>query len=222
MSQRIISFIIFLIFPLLCHAQADLIDLRLWCELEPMVQENEEYPLTTQVAQRRALEEARGILSGMIYGFRFSYTPGDSVRQIEEEFTLRPVAEINWGDPNMQVADAYIKDSLLFVKVNYRLEDFQAARRRAWSSNSVAASSGVGSYSVFTATSPEGKRLALQDALKNAVRAALRPIHFNKPREVTGDILIWNEPHTIIQSGTYTTQLDVKLRVKEIRSYSLF
>jgi len=35
-------------------------------------------------------------------------------------------------------------------------------------------------------------------------------------------MLIWSEPHTIIQSGTYTTQLDVKLRVKEIRSYSLF
>jgi hypothetical protein len=205
-----------------CHAEQDLISIRLWCELEPMVQENEEYPLSTEAAQKRVLEEAREILSGMIYGFRFSYTPDDKTRQINEEFTLTPVAEILWGDPNMRITDAYVRDTFLFVKVFYGLEDFQFARRRAWASNSVDSSSGVGEYSVFIAPSPEGKRRAFQEALKNAVRNALRPVYFNKPREVTGEMLIWSEPHTIIQSGTYTTRLDVKLRVKEIRSYSLF
>jgi hypothetical protein len=225
MLQRTISIAILLFLPWLgqlCHAQSNPLSLRLWCELEPMVQENEDYPLSTQQAQHRALEEARAILSGMIYGYRFRYTPGDAVRQINEEFSIAPVAEILWGDPNLQIADAWIKDSLLFVKVTYQLEDFQAARRRAWSSNSVEASSGVGSYSVFTATSPEGKLNALREALKNAVLEALRPVVFNKPREITGEILIWNPPHTVIQSGSYTTQADVKLRVKEIRSYSLF
>jgi len=222
MPPRLITAAALLLVSLYAHAQSEPLSLRLWCELEPMVQENQEYPLSTEAAQRRALEEAREILSGMIYGFRFSYTPGDSVRKIGEIFTLTPVAEILWRDPNLTVADAYVKDSLLFVKVTYQLEDFQFARRRAWASNSVEAASGTGSYSVFTAPSPEGKRLALKDALKNAIREALRPVIFNKPREVTGEILIWNEPQTIIQSGAYTTRLDVKLRVKEIRSYSLF
>lgn len=222
MLRHTISIAVLTLLPLLCHAQGNPISLRVWCELEPMVQENEDYPLSTEEAQRRALEEARRILSGMIYGYRFRYTPGDAVRRIGEEFVTTPVAEILWGDPNMRIADAYVRDSLLFVKVTYQLEDFQLARRRAWSSNSLEASSGVGSHSVFTAASPEGKQQALQDALKNAVREALRPVYFNKPREVTGEILIWNEPHTIIQSGAYTTQADVKLRVKEIRSYSLF
>ena len=222
MLRRLHTVLILFLLPMFCHAEQELIALRLWCELEPMVQENEEYPLSTEAAQKRVLEEAREILSGMIYGFRFSYTPGDETRQINEEFTVNPVAEILWGDPNMRITDAYIRDTLLFVKVYYDLEDFQFARRRAWASNSVDSSSGVGEYSVFIAPSPEGKRQALQEALKNAVRNALRPVYFNKPREVTGEILIWREPHTIIQSGTYTTQLNVKLRVKEIRSYSLF
>ena len=204
------------------HAQADLISLRLWCELEPMVQENEEYPLSTEAARRRGLEEARLILSAMIYGFRFRYTPADRLRQIEEEFTLIPVAEIPWGDSNMRVADAYVEDSLLFLKAQYELQEFQFARRRAWASNSVQAGSGVGSHSVFTSPSSEGKRQAFEEAMKNAVREALRPVHFNKPREVTGEILLWSEPQTIIQSGAYTTRLDVKLRIKEIRPYSLF
>ena len=222
MLRGLYAILIFILLPMFCFAEQDLIAIRLWCELEPMVQENEEYPLSTEAAQMRALEEAREILSGMIYGFRFNYTPGDETRQINEEFTATPIAEILWGDPNMRITDAYVRDSFLFVKVYYDLEDFQFARRRAWASNSVDSSSGLGEYSVFIAPSPEGKRQALQEALKNAVRNALRPVYFNKPREVTGEMLIWNEPHTIIQSGTYTTQLDVKLRVKEIRSYSLF
>ncbi|MBN2552191.1 MAG: hypothetical protein JXB06_05455 [Spirochaetales bacterium] len=222
MPRKLFASVVLLLVSPYVHAQSELLSVRLWCELEPMVQGSEDYPLSAEAAQRRALEEAREILSGMIYGFRFSYTPGDRVRKVEETFTVTPVAEILWRDPNLAVADAYIKDSLLFLKVNYRLEDFQYARRRAWASNSVESASGVGSHSVFTAPSPEGKRQALRDALKNAIREALRPAIFNKPREVTGEILIWNEPHTIIQSGAYTTRLDVKLRVKEIRSYSLF
>jgi len=222
MLRRYYTALILIFLPVFCHAEQDLITIRLWCELEPMVQENEEYPLSTGDAQKRVLEEARVILSGMIYGYRFSYTPGDKTRQINEEFTATPIAEILWGDPNMRITDAYVQDTFLFVKVYYDLEAFQRARRRAWASNSLDSSSGVGEYSVFIAPSPEGKRHALQEALKNAVRNALRPVYFNKPREVTGEILIWSEPHTIIQSGTYTTQLDVKLRVKEIRSYSLF
>ena len=222
MFPKSIALLLGLLSPLLCQAQTDLLSVHLWCELEPMVQENQEYPLSAEAAQQRALEEARSILSGMIYGYRFRYTPGDSIRQIEEEFTLTPVAEILWGDPNMRIADAYVRDSLLFLKVTYRLEDFQFARRRAWASNSVQTGSGAGSYSVFTAPSPEGKREALEQALKNAVREALRPTHFNKPREIAGEMVIWNEPRTTIQSGAYTTQLDTKLRVQKIRPYSLF
>jgi hypothetical protein len=222
MLRKTVAIALLILTSLLCYAQDNPISVRLWCELEPMVLENEDYPLSTEEAQRRALEEARAILSGMIYGYRFRYIPGDRVRQIEEEFTITPVAEILWGDPNMEIADAHIRDNLFFLKVTYRLQEFQLARRRAWSSNSLEAASGLGSHSVFTATSPEGKQLALREALKNAVREALRPVHFNKPREVTGEILLWSEPHTIIQSGAYTTRADVKLRVKEIRSYSLF
>jgi hypothetical protein len=222
MIRRFVAASLFLLISLLAGAQDRILDLRLWCELDPMVQENQDYPLSTEAAQTRALEEARGILSGMIYGYRFRYTPGDRVRRIEEQFSLDPVLEIQWGDPNLQIADAYIRESLLHIKVTYRLEDFQYDRRRAWSSNSLEASTGLGSHSVFTAPSPEGKKRALEEAMKNAVREALRPVHFNKPREVTGQILIWNQPYTVIQSGAYTTRTDVKLRIEEIRSYSLF
>ena len=59
MLRHSLSIAFLILLPLFCHAQGNPINLRIWCELEPMVQENEDYPLSTEEAQRRALEEAR-------------------------------------------------------------------------------------------------------------------------------------------------------------------
>jgi hypothetical protein len=56
MLRHIISIALLVLLPFVGHAQDGPISLRLWCELEPMVQENEEYPLSTEEAQRRALK----------------------------------------------------------------------------------------------------------------------------------------------------------------------
>ncbi len=210
------------LWPRPARAEQTQLSLRLWCELDPMVQDSEDYPLSDEEARRRILEEARFLLSGMIYGFDFLYTPADARRGIEEEFTLAPVAEVLWSDPNLRITDAYLQDAFLFVKIYYDLEDFQVARRRAWASTAITASTGVGTHSVFTDPAPVGKRRALEEAMKQAIRNALRPVHFNQPREITGELVIWEQPRTVIRSGAYTTELTLKLRVKELRPYSLF
>ncbi len=222
MKIRLLALLALLLLPRLSQAEQTQLSLRLWCELDPMVQENEDYPLSDEEARRRILEEARLVLSGMIYGFEFLYTPADATRGIEEEFTLAPVAEVLWSDPNLRITDAYLQDAFLFVKIYYDLEDFQVARRRAWASTAITPSTGVGKHSMFTVPAPVGKRRALEEAMKQAIRNALRPIHFNQPREITGELLIWEQPRTVIQSGAYTAEAKVKLRVKEVRPYSLF
>ena len=98
----------------------------------------------------------------------------------------------------------------------------QAARRRAWQSNTVPTAAGVGGSSLFAAPAPEGKRRSLEEALKQAVRNHLRPVVFNKPREVRGELLLWQAPQVIVDSGQYLSRVDVKLRVQEIRPYSFF
>jgi hypothetical protein len=200
----------------------DQLELEVWCELEPMIQESDSYPLSAEEARRRVLEEARCLLSAMIYGVRFTYTPADAQRRTAEQFLLTPVAELRWGDLRLEVAEAEVREARLFTRVRYDLEDFQSARRRAWQSNAIPTAAGIGRSSLFAAAAPQGKRRSLEEALKEAVRNHLRPVLFNKPREVRGELLLWQAPKVIVEAGDYLTVVTVKLRVQEIRPYSLF
>jgi hypothetical protein len=200
----------------------DQLELEVWCELEPMIQESDDYPLSGAAARERVLEEARSLLSAMIYGMRFSYTPSDVQRRQAEQFQLAPVAELAWGDPRLRVAEAEVRDARLYARVRYDLQDFQSARRRAWQSNAIPTAAGTGRASLFASSAPEGKRRSLEEAFKEAIRNHLRPVLFNKPREVRGELLLWQAPRVVIDAGDYLTAAAVKLRVQEIRSYSFF
>jgi hypothetical protein len=212
----------FLGLPFLGATSYDQLELEVWCELEPMIQESDAYPLAPDDARRRVLEEARGLLSAMIYGVRFAYTPADTQRRTAEQFQLTPVAELAWGDPRLTVAGSEVREKRLYVQLRYDLQDFQSARRRAWQSNAVPAASGTGASSLFAGPAPQGKRRSLEEALKEAVRNHLRPVLFNKPREIRGELLLWQAPQVIVDAGQYVTTVTVKLRDLEIRPYSFF
>ena len=166
---------ILLLFPLLllprgaAAAANEQLVVDVWCQLEPMHQESDAYPLNPDEARRRILEEARGILSAMLYGFQFVYTPADARRKTSEQFLLSPVAEIRWGDRRMRVAEAELREGRLCAKVLYDLQDFQSARRRAWQSNTIPTAAGSGACSLFTAPEPEGKRGSFDEALKDCL-----------------------------------------------------
>ena len=208
--------------PATVLAQREYLVARLWCELEPLIQTEAQYPLPRDEARRRVLEEARLVFSAMIYGFEFSYTPGDSARGVADELVLTPIAEVPWGDPGLRIVDAWVDQRRLFAKVEYDLHPFQEDRRRAWGSTAVPTAAGVGESNMFLAPPPEGKRRSLEAAFREALRDHLRPIHFNKPREITGELLLWQPPAVVIRAGTYQTRVDLKLRVREIRDYGLF
>jgi hypothetical protein len=213
-----------LLFPPAClqATSYDQLELEVWCELEPMIQESDDYPLSDEAARKRVLEEARLLLSAMIYGVQFSYTPSDALRHQAEQFRLTPVAELAWGDPRLRIAGVEVREARLYARVRYDLQDFQSARRRAWQSNAVPTAAGTGQASLFTATAPEGKRRSLEEAFKEAIRNHLRPVLFNKPREVRGELLLWQPPRVVVDAGEYLTSAAVKLRVQEIRAYSFF
>jgi len=223
MRLRLLLPILLLVVSRPVLAQGRFLSARLWCELEPLIQsEGQEYPLPREEARKRLLEEARGVFSAMIYGFRFSYTPGDSTRGVAEEFDLVPVAEIPWGDPQLHIVDAWTEGTRLFAKVEYDLQPFQEDRRRGWGSTAVPTATGVGESSMFPGPPPASKARSLEAAFREAIRNHLRPIRFNKPREVTGELLLWSPPAVILEAGSYQTRIDVKLRVREIRDYGIF
>ncbi len=66
------------------------------------------YPIPVDVAEKTLLEQARVLLSGMVYGWSFSYIPGDKARRVEESFVLTPLAQIPWGSPRLRVTETEV------------------------------------------------------------------------------------------------------------------
>jgi hypothetical protein len=201
-------------------ASEERVEVVVWVELDPMIVVGQEYPLSIETAAERLLEEARLLLSAMIYGYRFSYTPLDRSRDVETQFDLTPLASIKWGDPRLSISYTEVRDSRFFGKVAYRLREHQTARRESWASSVNPLSSGRGEESLFIG--PTAKFQAFQEAIRQAVRNHARKLSPNKPREITGEVVLWEEPSTIIVSGSYVSSVVVKLYVRDIVPYVLF
>jgi hypothetical protein len=220
---RIVCSIVLVIitFPLFCSPTLEQITIYLWCDLEPLISEDdEEFPLSQDEASRRSLEEARIILSAMIYGYEFTYIPMDKTRKASEVFDLVPLSEIQWGDPYLKIIDSKVRDKRLYVTIVYTLQDYQAERLRSWKSVSIPVSAGRGEGDFFKGYKEKIK--ALFDAMKNAIKNHLQKRLVNKPREVKGEVLLFEAPSTFIHAGTYTTTTRIKLNIKEIVPYRVF
>jgi hypothetical protein len=156
----------------------------------------------------------------MIYGYRFSYTPYDRARAVEEHFELTPIAQIPWGDTRLEILDVEKRDNRIYGRVAYTLARHQDARRNAWASNTRPFTSGRGGESVLMGV--PAKVLAFRQSIKEAIRAYARKRVFNKPREITGEVLLWEEPRVVIDSGDYVATVRIKLFIREMIPYSIF
>jgi hypothetical protein len=201
--------------------QFELLNVEVWCELEPFVGgEETQYPLSKDKAAEQILKEARFIISGMIYGFSFSYIPSDKAKGVKEQFILTPLAEIPWGDKNLEIITSEENDKKLFAKVQYELEDFQISRRNAWLSTGIPTATGRGEGNLFK--SYREKITSYKQAIKEAIRNLLRPKLFNKPRQVKGQALIVDAPQIFITAGKYVSSIKVKLKIQEVVPYTVF
>ena len=63
---------------------------------------------------------------------------------------------------------------------------------------------------------------ALEFAIRDAIRRSLDTRYLNKPREITGEIVLWTDPLMVVRSGTYTTTATVKLLVRDFIPYRIF
>jgi hypothetical protein len=193
---------------------------HVWCEVSPPQWTVDKVPVDETQAVKQLLEEARMTLSGMLYGYTFLYTPSDTARQVPEVFELKPVQEIPWGDPNLSISNYEQKENRLSAKITYFLNDAQWARLQAWQSNTVPVAFGRGLWSIFKGD--DAKYVSFKEAIKEAIRQYLRPREFNKPREIAGEVLVWDEPRTIVVYGDYATTVKIKLFIKTVEPYRMF
>jgi hypothetical protein len=205
-----------------CPADApDRLFIRPWTELEPLVRLGSgPYPIPLDIAEKTLMEEGRTLVSGMIYGWEFSYTPGDKARRVGESFVLAPIAEVPWGSPRLLVTETEVTETRLWARMSYTLDDQESRRRAAWDSNTAALSTGQGTAALQEGDAARTK--ALEAAIRDAIRRSLDTRYLNKPREITGEIVLWTDPITRVRAGTYTITATIKLLVRDLIPYRIF
>jgi hypothetical protein len=219
--MRAFAFLLFLLLAASLSCADDRLFVRPWVELEPLVRIGPgPYPIPLETAQKKLLEEGRVLLSAMVYGWTFTYFPGDRARHVEQSFTLTPVAQIAWGSPRLSVLETEVVDQKLWARLSYAMSGDEALRRLSWESNTAALSTGRGKAP--TSAGPPGKMASLEDAVREAIRLSLDTRWVNKPRQVSGDAVLWDDPQTLVRSGVYSTVAKVKILVRELVPYRIY
>lgn len=191
-----------------------------WAEREPFIRTDVEYPLRRDDALRRILAEAQWTFSGLVYGYRFHYRPFDRARGVAEQFDLELHAEIPWGDPALSVVNVRHADKRYFVQLQYRMAEHQAAWSSGWQSRAIPRSAASGEAPLWPGV--EQKRVAVEDAIRMAVREHLRGVTRNKPHSARGRLILTAPPRVWIDSGAYKASVQIKVIVDDLRPYEFF
>lgn len=201
------------------------LEIEAWVQREPFSMDDPgsvrearktESELTAEL-QKQVLEEAQYVLSGMIFGFSFVYIPLDRARNVAEVFTLGPVGTIPWGDANLRLKETRLTEDMLVCGFSYTLKGFQENWYTLWQSNDYPGTGALGTASVFGG--PGEKYRAVENAVKEAVREYARQRVSNKPKKIEGEVVFAAPPRVVIDAGSYTARVRIKLNIKKITGY---
>ncbi len=161
------------------------------------------------------LEDARWAFSGMIYGFNFTWTPSSIAREVGEELLIEPLGAIPWGDPRMRTAAVVVENGFIYVQLEYSPDATQESRLEGWDSQAFPVAAGSGEVRSLSSS----RRDALEQGIKEAVRAWLRVREYNRPREVTGRIALDTFPLTGLRANNIKASVAVRMDLDPLRHY---
>ena len=170
------------------------------------------------VSQMRRI--APFIISGMVYGWNFVYVPYDKARGVEEYLEVTEIVSSDVIKGGIKYTSPWISDNNLNCWVEYVRTDSQVQTYNLWKSIQNPVIGGIGYASVEKGF--EGIEEAAREALKDAVRSYYRKVIKNKPKEITGSVLIRDFPTLGITSGRYVINLDFFLECGRIVEYSVY
>lgn len=170
----------------------------------------------------RIKETADFLVDGMVYGWEFSYTPSDKERGVEEFLEIVPIEKLDSTGGRLKYSSPWIdeENNRLNCWIDYTRSSFQIQNYYLWSSIQNPDIQGRGYGSIEDGF--DGIKAAAADALKDAVRGYYRGKIRNKPKEITGSVLIRKLPVLGIDAGRYVINLDFFLECGKIKEYTQF
>jgi len=207
----------------LCAQEAGELPFRgeFWAEFHAVPAHGEEnWPPDSATVKGRLLSEAAYVFGGMSGGFDFEWVPPDSARGIAERFVLKPRLVLDARDPRILPEAPRYSGTDLFAYVSYMPDeneklDIAAYRLDPWrSANGVGLADFINGY--------PGRRMAYEDAARDAVRSLLQSLSVNKPRRVRGRIVFSAIPRIVLSNSFYRVYLKARIQISEVQNYELY
>lgn len=173
-----------------------------------------------EYAVSRIKELAPFLMDGMINGWKFDYIPSDKVRGVKEYFITSPEREFDQKVNPIEYHQPEFLDDKLVCWLYCNRTPSQQKYYELWNSIIHPKIRGVGQAPVEDGF--DGIKEACENAIKDAVREYWRGIVKNKPKEITGTVLLIHYPRIYVKSGMYTVDLDFFLETDRIVPYSSF
>lgn len=173
----------------------------------------------------QAIEEIKNLtpfmLESLIYGWKFIYTPSDKLRGVSEYFSVEPAVPVI-PDERLTFTDAHLitEGAKLECWAEFRLSPDMIYRRERYKTSTYRSIHGQGEAPMIDGS--EGIKEACRQALKDAVRSYARTFIKNKPKEITGTVVLTDLPRYYIKSGKYRADLDFFLILSKIERYTQF
>lgn len=194
------------------------IRLYLWAARDAYPEFTEENPF--ELAQKDLTSLSEYLIEGMTYGYSFDYTPSDKLRKVDEYFELIPLNDFSKDKDNIEWDSTFWREDKIFLWVNFNRTEQMMRYYKQFSSikNPHAVGRGKGKLSKGFA----GLEEAIKNAAKDGIREYYRKIIKNKPKQITGKLLIRSVPAIYVDKGNYVVQLDFFLETSKIKEYSQF
>jgi hypothetical protein len=192
-----------------------------WVYLEPVPGTRPEADTPAGQAPIQQLQSlSRFLLSGMIFGWSFRYTPSDKARNVEESFELTPLGEIAPSDRRFTLTGLSVAYPRLACWCQFSVDGETSRRLASWDSAVYRASGGSGRGERKDEIT--GIHDAYAQALREAIRALARKSEKNKPREILGEIVLRNEPRLRADEGWFIADVRVGVRLIEVVPYGAY
>lgn len=191
------------------------------------VEENSEQSLKEKIFHQKfdfAIERTKEIspflIAGMLDGWSFEYTPYDKTRRVDEYWDFNQLVPFNKNVNQLTFNNPKVEEDRLVCWVYCNRTESQKRNYKAWTSIVHPHIHGKGTGSVQDGF--KGIQDAVSEAAKNAVRDYWRIYIKNKPKEISGKVLLIRDPRIYISSGQYVVDLDFFLETDRIVSYNYY
>lgn len=224
---HIVKIFLFSIFIFSASAQTtnfeEVIHIHVWSELDayPELAEAQDTESGTfDYSTERIKTLAPFLINGMVYGWNFVYTPSDKLRAIDEYFEISPINQIDTKTNPITYKNPWIQENLIHIWAEYERTKNQIQCFKYWETTTTQKTQGTGTASVKLGF--EGITEAIKNAIRDGIRNFYRPIIKNKPKEISGRIIISKEPKIGITQGQYSVKLDFFLETDRIIKHTIF